>query len=408
MRPARPIALLALLRRAIWLAAPASGRARSAPGAGVNRLQLGLLALLLVCAAPAPGSDDRAGWRSETVIAGDYFGAGSALEPGAAVDGDAFIAGGQVAIRVPVGGDALLSGGSVSVAERIGGDLYAGGGSVTVDSTVAHNARVAGGRVHLTRRGRIDGKATLAGGRVEVDGAVARQLTVFGGTVSIDGEVGGDVTVAARELILGPGARIAGRLAYRGPAPATVHPQAVIGGGIQYRLFAFGRDRVEPIARAAAWIGAMAFSAGLFLVGLLAILLLPQASSRGAGCVRSRPFASLGLGFALVVCIPVAAVLIMATLIGIPLAFALLFTYPVLLMFGYLNGVMSISDAIAGLLSRMRPPGRALRIGLLALALAGMLLLANIPVAGWLPGLVLMFAGTGGLVLALFGARGGR
>ena len=81
-------------------------------------VRLALAACLLACAAMAFGNEHPAGNRSETVIAGDYFGAGGALEPGAAVEGDAFVAGGEVTVRVPVGGDAVLSGGSISVAGR--------------------------------------------------------------------------------------------------------------------------------------------------------------------------------------------------------------------------------------------------------------------------------------------------
>lgn len=360
---------------------------------------------VLISCALAHADEERDRGRSETVIAGDYFGAGGALEPGTAVEGDAFIAGGEVALRVPVGGDAVLSGGSINVAERVAGDLYAGGGSVTVDSAVAHNARIVGARVHITRRARIDGKATLAGGAIDVEGVVGRQLSVFGESVNLDGEVRGDVTVAARTLNLGPAARIAGRLTFRGPTPANIDPQAKIGGGVQYLLFEFEHQKFEPAARAVAWIGAAAFSGGLFLVGLLGILLLPQITANTAGTVRGRPFSSLGLGFALVVCVPVAAIIVMATLIGIPLGFALLFTYPVLLMLGYLTGVMSVSDSIAGLISRAKTAGRGIRIVLLAVALAGMLLLANVPIAGWIVGPLLMCAGVGGLVLGVFGRR---
>ena len=359
---------------------------------------------LMACAVVAPAEDERGG-RSEAVIAGDYFGAGGALEPGEAVDGDAFVAGGQVALRVPVAGDAVLSGGSINVAERVGGDLYAGGGSISVGAVASHKARLAGGRVQLTRAGGIDAKATLTGGAIEIDGAVGGQLTAFGGTVRIDGNVGGDVTVAARSLVLGPAARIDGRLTYRGPSPAEVHPQAVIGGGMNYLVLRFEDERLKPLAKAVAWGGAAAFTAGLFLIGLLAIVMLPQTTASSAGVLRSRPFSSLGLGFALVVCVPVAAILAMATLIGIPLGILLLFAYPVLLMLGYLLGVMSVSDALANLFARGKLPGRLPRILLLAALLIGLLLLARVPVAGWIVGPLLMLAGVGGLILAVFGRR---
>ena len=70
------------------------------------RTWLPLIAATLLFSAPGY-ADDKS--RSETIIAGDYFGAGGSLEPGVAVEGDAFVAGGQVALRVPVGGDAVMA-----------------------------------------------------------------------------------------------------------------------------------------------------------------------------------------------------------------------------------------------------------------------------------------------------------
>lgn len=361
------------------------------------------VALVVVSAIPAAGYSAPDEDRAEVVIAGDYFGAGGALEPGASVEGDAFVAGGEVALRVPVGGDAVLSGGTVNVAERVGEDLYAAGGSVVVDAQIVHNARIAGGRVQITRRSTIAGKATLAGAKINVEGKIGRQLSVFAGSVVLDGQVAGDVTVAARSLVVGPNARIAGRLTYRGPAPADVSPQAVIGK-MNYVPFSFDDKRWQPVARAFAWAGALAFTVGLFLLGALAILLLPETSAVAGRVVRARPIASLGLGFGLVICIPVAAILFIATVIGIPIGFALLFAWPVMLIFGYLAGVMSLSDGFAALIARGNA-GRGLRIGLLAIALAVLLLLVKIPFAGWIVGPLLLITGLGAITLAIVAGR---
>src|SRR5262245_50003634 len=104
-----------------------------------------LFSFLSVGPALAQQAPEAAG-RHEATIAGDYFGAGSNLAPGSAVEGDAFVAGGQVLLQTPVNGDALLSGGSVSVSAPVGDDLYVAGGEVLLEGNVAGNARIAGHR----------------------------------------------------------------------------------------------------------------------------------------------------------------------------------------------------------------------------------------------------------------------
>ena len=300
----------------------------------------------------------------------------------------------------PVNGDALLAGGGVFISERVGGDLYAAGGSVSIDAPVAGNARLAGGRVEIMQRGQVSGKTTLVGGRVSVLGKAGRQLTVFGEHVILDGDVGGNVTIASRTLSIGPNARVSGKLTYRGSVPAQIDPAAVISGGINYLSFDFEDETYQPVARVVAWAGAIAFTAGLFLIGLLAITLAPEPTARMSRLGRRRPISSLCLGLVTIVCMPIAVVLLMLTIVGIPFAFMLLLVWPIILTFGYLAGVMAVSDAIAGPAADAK--GR--RVFVFAIGLTLMVLFARVPFAGWFIGMLLLVTGVGVIALSAMGA----
>ena len=358
-----------------------------------------LSCLLMLPAIGHAQAEQRPGAR-EAVIAGDYFGTGSTASPGSAVEGDAFIAGGEVELNKPVGGDALLAGGGVFISERVGGDLYATGGSLMIDAPIAGNARLAGGHVEITRRGQVSGKTTLVGGRVNVMGKAGRQLVVFGEHVTLDGEVAGNATIAARTLSIGPNARVAGKLTYRGSLPAQVDPAAVITGGINYLSFDFVDETYQPVARVVAWVGVIAFMVGLFLIGMLAILWAPESTAHMSKLGRTRPVSSIAVGLVTILCMPIAIVLLMLTVVGIPFAFMLLLAWPMILVFGYLAGVMAVSDAIAGPSANAK--GR--RIFLLAMGLGVMLLFARVPFAGWLIGMLLLVMGVGAMALHAMGA----
>src|SRR5258706_3865097 len=190
------------------------------------------LVLLFLCPAIGHAADEKRAGAHETVIAGDYFGAGTNASLGTPVEGDAFVAGAQVELNKPVNGDALLAGGGVSISDRVGGDLYATGGSVTIDAPVAGNARLAGGRVEITNRGQVSGKTTLVGGRVTVLGKAGRQLVVFGEHVTLDGEVAGNVPIPSRTLSIGPDPPVAASVSDRGSVPAPADPAAAITCGL--------------------------------------------------------------------------------------------------------------------------------------------------------------------------------
>jgi hypothetical protein len=143
------------------------------------------------------------------------------------------------------------------------------------------------------------------------------------------------------------------------------------------------------------------FTSGLFLMGVLLVLLAPRASASIVRQLRSQPLASFLLGFALVVCIPVAAVLATVSVIGIPLGLMLLFIWPIIVTLGYLVGVIFCADALAALVARGREAGRALRISGLALVLIALMLLSRVVVIGVPLILLLLFAGTGALVLGI-------
>ena len=370
------------------------------------QFMLGTLAFLSAVSGHAQeqehGDRDRdSDKRAEALIAGDYFGAGASAGPATPVQGDAFVTGGEVTLNSPVEGDAVLSGGSIHVGERIGSDLYAAGGDVLVDAGVGHNARLAGGRIQVTRHADIAGRMTIAGSSIRMDGRVGGALTVYGDSVVIDGEVNGGVAVVARELEVGPNARIDGRLTYRTARVPRISPQAVISGGARRSELEFPGKNLEPVARAVIWAGVAMFTSGLFLMGVLIVLLAPRASASIVRQLRSQPLASFLLGFALVVCIPVAAVLATVSVIGIPLGLMLLFIWPIIVTLGYLVGVIFCADALAALVARGREAGRALRISGLALVLIALMLLSRVVVIGVPLILLLLFAGTGALVLGI-------
>ena len=366
-------------------------------------LAAAFLAAAGMTAGPAMAADEaRGSFGDDRYVAGDDV----MLEEDVA--GDALVVGGRSEVAGRVAGDALVTGGTVDVRGEIDEDVYAAGGDVRIEALVRGNLRAAGGSVSLEPTGRVDGNATLAGGNVDVYGTVGRGLQAFGGRIRLDGEVGGDVEVASDNVRIGPNARIGGRLLYRGPGMPEVADGAVIAGGIEKQRRAFKDIGPESgIGRVATGVMRALWFAGVLLVGVLFVALFPDFSRQVAATVRTDVVASIGLGLALLVAVPVVAVVLFVTIVGIPLGFAVLLGYALLLMLGYMTGALALGDFLLGKAKPAEVRSAGWRILFLVAALVLIALVRRIPAVGELAVFVLFLAGFGAFSLrALRGYRG--
>jgi cytoskeletal protein CcmA (bactofilin family) len=361
-----------------------------------------LLALIFTTVlTPAAAQHD-----ASAVLGGDQFVAGRSVRLGEPVAGDLFAAGGSVDVDAEVGGDALLAGGKVRIGGDVGHSLIGAGGQVTVHAKVGRNVRVAGGQVEFAAASRVAGNVSVAGGEVTLRGAVLGDVQAAGGRVYIDGPVGGNALAGSGRLELGPNARIAGTLRYRSGDALRLDPAAQVQGGIQPLTLGGGSDddddddrydRHERFARGVGWL----WTIGLVLLAAVWLAVLPRASARVSQTLRERPGASLLLGFALLLCVPVAALLSILTLVGIPLGLLLLALYLALLPIGYVGAAVGAGDWA---LQRWRAAAAARpgwRIGAAALALVVLALLGMIPWLGVIVVAAALLAGLGALPLAL-------
>jgi hypothetical protein len=327
----------------------------------------------------------------------DYFSCGANAELDKRIEGDAALVGGRIAVRGPVKGDVILAGGDINIADTVGQDLYAAGGGIALSSQVAGNARIAGGQVTVSHRGGIAGKATIAAASVQMAGRVGRYLAVYAESVRVEGEVGGDLRIVARSVEIGPEAKIGGKLIYRSQQLAKIEPTAAIAGGVTRVEMNWPGERVGFIARAATWISLILLLLGFLLVGAIIVLAFPVFSASAAQTLRSDPWKSLGLGFSLLLCLPVAAILFTLTVIGIPLGVALLLFYPVMLLLGYITGALFLGDRVAVWVAKRRAlvlkPGW--RYVALAATLFVLLTVYQIPYVGCILEFLLLLLGLG-------------
>lgn len=359
---------------------------------------LGMLMLL-------PGSALPEWWLTAPIgvsdtVAGDFVAASSNVELGANVEGDVYTTGGNIAIRRQVNGEVLAVGGGVALHSKVRDDFYAAGGSVQLDGEVGGNVKAVGGHLSLSPEANIEGRVSLFGASIEAGGRIGKNLKAMGDVIRLGGEIRGDVDLTAREVEILPGAKIRGKLRYYSPQPAKIDPAAVIQGGVSY-LPMKSEPATAMESKVSSILGVVLALAGLALFGGLLLALFPtyiQAASRTLG---SEPGKSLVLGFALLVSLPVAVVLLLVTVVGIPIGLAALLLYPLALVLGYLTVAFYASDKVMTLL-RQGGASASFRFTAFLFALILLAWLTGIPVVGGFIAFLSVLLGLGAWMLYLY------
>lgn len=328
------------------------------------------------------GTTDRAVW------------AGGRQVQVASTSPDAFAAGETVDMRGTIHDNLVAAGRDVRVAGPVGGDAFLFGKLVELGNSVSGDAYVAAETLRVPEGVEIGGNLYFGGANLDLDGKVGGDLLGGGAELAIDGSVGGDVDVEAATLRVGRDARIGGDVRYRSPSESGDILGSVTGEVDWTRT---PPDQKAPHRKGAGhWIGLHLFLlAGALICGLVLLWLFPALVERPAAVVRAEAPASLGWGFAVLVGVPVLALVLAIFILPIPLS--------VLAVSLWLPATYVARLVLAVVLGRLlleRKPGRvATPFGALAVGLVLLHLLYAIPWVGQLAALVATALGLGALAI---------
>jgi hypothetical protein len=359
------------------------------------------LALLFVLHA-APAGAQEAG--RNLVLTGnfprDLYLAGGRIDFPGAAEGDVVAAARSMSVDGLIRGDLLVAANRLLIKGRVLDDVRAAARVVGLDGEVGDGFVAAGEVVRLGATSRVGGIASIAARRVELAGRVGRDVRATAARVRIAGTIEGDALLAARDIELLPGARIAGNLTYWSSQEARIAPGAQVGGRIIRRQPEFF-DRAGRVLTVLGTITRVVFVVNLFVAGVILFFLFPRLTVSAALTVGRRPWASLGMGLAILVLTPLAALSLILTVIGVPLALTLAWLYVAALLLGFLTAAFYLGDLVLRAFRRGARPSRGARIAALAVALLVLAVVRFIPIAGPLVLLLALVFGVGAWTLRL-------
>jgi hypothetical protein len=279
-------------------------------------------------------------------VQGNLYMAGGNVSSAGNVRGDLVVGGGNVIVSGPVGGDLLIGGGSITVTSDVNGDIRVVGGNIAVQGKAGGDVVIGAGQVSVGGAG-VGGDIAIAAGSVTVTAPVNGNIKIGAGEVKIDAPVKGNVEIMAEKVTLGSKALINGSLIYTARDQAAIQEGAKVMGKTDFTK----REAPQNVPSAAA-IGAF-FTIALLVKFLMALVaafvflwIFPHYAQEIATSFGERPLENLGYGFVGFVVIPVAAVVLCATIIGLPLGALALLCYIALVIFSTLVAPVAVGALV--------------------------------------------------------------
>ncbi len=327
----------------------------------------------------------------EETVADDLYLFGNTVTVSGTVLGDTIIFAREAIIDGKIKGSLLVFAEMVRVTGEVEGTARGASNSFFFQGSTARDLLVAANTISVT--GSIGWDFFGAASNLTVTGPVGRDMKVATKRLVVDGPVGGSIETTTDELIIGPGAKIGGRITYTSEKEATVDQNAVIGGVVK-RLEPVAEPAVTPPGRRAWRFARPIFS--LLLVALLMALFFPVLTAGAAQTIRGRAALSTGYGALVVFAAPIASLILLFTVIGLPVALLTMLLYTVLLYLSRIFAGYFLAQLALDYFNKKLHPVWTALFGVLVLAL-----LTRIPFIGWLIHLAAVLIASGAFIAYL-------
>lgn len=336
----------------------------------------------------------------EETTEGSLFISGSRIQVDGEVNGDLFCAGQQVEINGSINGDIICAGQYVNINGPVSGDIRVAGQMVNVENSVSGNISSVAQTFTIAKNASISGEVGVGAQSINLAGTIMKSVYGGGETVSVSGKIK-DLHMEVDSLSVLQGASIAGSIEYTSNNQASIAPEATVGGMINKSIP--NNDRVKlkvgessqprPSNKGIPFLVLTTTFGALLLIFLKKrTLTLTQTMQQNIGITFIR-------GLLYVVLVPVALLLLIITLIGIPLAVISV----LILIFVYFIA-RALSAIIVGLFiidklweSKKGQLGWSLIAGVIVLWA-----LLQIPIIGGFTSLIITLYGFGGVTYVFF------
>ena len=253
-------------------------------------------------------------------------------------DSSVLVTGNAVGSSANINGILLAAGNDLSLS---GSSEYtmAAGNTLQISGNAANDAFLAGRAIAVN--GRVARDAFAASQTLTVNGSIGRDLYAAADTVTVSGVVGGDLHISADTITITDNAQVGGKLYCSGSAVVTA-PQSVLDSAvIRQDAPAENSNETADITEApaaaekrdpvlSALVSKLFSFLGVVAVAYALLLFTPlweTVDKKYYGAPFGKYAKAFGIGFAVLAALPVAAILLIISRVGLRLSFILVLLY---------------------------------------------------------------------------------
>ncbi|MCJ7497421.1 MAG: polymer-forming cytoskeletal protein [candidate division Zixibacteria bacterium] len=326
-----------------------------------------------------------------TLIQDDYFIAGNNIKFSGKVEGDFVSASKTLTSKGVIGGNLMSVARDLDISGEVGGSFRGGAQNISLDGKLKRNFLGFAANINLKDNSEIGGDVIAFCGELKISGKVGKGVKGSVGSVVISGVIDGDVNIQADEISIMPDAKINGNLFYKSKKEAKIEKGAQITGETKWTKVIPKKKKGGGLTGGKLLIKFLFLCASI-VTGLFMLLVAKKEVKAVKESIFKDFLKNLGLGFVFVICVPVAAIILHFTVIGIPVSIIVLFVYLVLFYMAKIFFGFALGEKVLMLFKTNGTPAPvwSLIIGLLILYI-----LFLVPYIHWIVYLLVLFVGFG-------------
>ncbi len=264
---------------------------------------------------------------SERVIEENFFKAGNAIDIAGTLKKDAYVIGNIVTVDGVIEGDLIGAGSTLKINGEVKGSVRFIAENIIINGQVGKNLLAAGNLINLENNGSVGWEVLSAGNLIDMKGKVGSDLKAIGTILNINNEINGRVHAQMTEINLGDQALITGDFNYYSEKDLVKKEQAQILGQIN-KIENFGFTKSQPAKDFSYYLGKFIFSyLSFLLLAIVLIVLMRKKIDLVTMEIKSNLAKNLGWGILLLFGVPLLAVLILLTIVGLPISLVVMMIY---------------------------------------------------------------------------------
>jgi hypothetical protein len=264
------------------------------------------------------------------VYEGNYFACGTSVEISGTVNGDVYIFAEQVVVDGTINGDLLCCGGSVDVSGKVLHNCRMAGGQILISGTVGNQVTAVAGNLQLLPSATVGGSLVAVAANSDLAAGIGSDVTLIASNVRLSSHIRKGVQGLVGNLRVTSRALIGGDLDYRSSNDAWIEPGATILGAVIHQP-SFVHEFVKGTWIHKFLVGSRVLAVLMnflytFVVGVFLVKMFSKNLESALHVLKEQPLKSLVAGIMLLVLLPLVALILLMTILGVPFALTLVAT----------------------------------------------------------------------------------